>query len=517
VAEAGEKRTGRAGAQASRVRPVAADAADRAAPSTQPSLAEIALDLKPIRTLSPVVIAGLWRVVEALLIMAAGAAVYIHYVLPQIGWQPAYAVGVPSLALITLVALNAWDSYETHALRAPIAHAPRLAAAWTMAFLVGFALVFFLKLEGVFSRVFMASWFVAGGVTLLVARTIFSLKVRRMTAAGLLDRRTAVVGGGEAAERLLRELQADPDTDLRVMGVFDDRHDDRSPDVIAGHPKLGTVDDLVAYARHVRLDLVIFALPISAETRILQMLKKLWVLPIDIRLAAHSHKLRFKARNYSYIGQLPVLDMMDKPLADWNVVLKWLFDKIVGSLMLVVLVPVMLAVAVAVKATSKGPILFRQKRYGFNNELIEVFKFRSMYVEMTDATASRLVTRGDPRVTPVGRFIRKTSLDELPQLFNVVFKGNLSLVGPRPHAVHAKAEERLYDEVVDGYFARHRVKPGITGLAQVKGWRGETDTEEKIQKRVECDLQYIENWSIWSDVAILAMTPFSLVKTENAY
>ncbi|MGL4240825.1 MAG: sugar transferase, partial [Beijerinckiaceae bacterium] len=153
----------------------------------------------------------------------------------------------------------------------------------------------------------------------------------------------------------------------------------------------------------------------------------------------------------------------------------------------------------------------------FNNELIEVYTFRSMYVDQTDATASKLVTRGDPRVTPVGRFIRKTSLDELPQLFNVVFKGNLSLVGPRPHAVHAKADERLYDEVVDGYFARHRVKPGITGLAQVKGWRGETDTEEKIQKRVEYDLQYIENWSIWSDVMILALTPFSLIKAENAY
>jgi exopolysaccharide biosynthesis polyprenyl glycosylphosphotransferase len=209
--------------------------------------------------------------------------------------------------------------------------------------------------------------------------------------------------------------------------------------------------------------------------------------------------------------------MVDKPIADWDIVLKWLFDRSVGLLLLVLLSPVMLAAAIAVKLTSKGPILFRQKRYGFNNELIEVFKFRSMYVEATDANASRLVTRNDPRVTPVGRVIRRTSIDELPQLFNVVFKGNLSLVGPRPHAVHAKAEQRLYDEVVDGYFARHRVKPGITGLAQIRGWRGETDTEEKIQKRVECDLQYIENWSIWSDIAILAATPFSLIRSENAY
>jgi Undecaprenyl-phosphate glucose phosphotransferase len=501
---------------------MADETADKAADARRSAgerlrLAELALDLKPQATVSPVVITGTWRLAESALIIVAGAAVYWWYVLPQIGWQSAYAAGVPCLALIALLMLQAWDCYEIHALRAPVANAPRLAAAWAMTFLVAFAIVFFMKLEGVFSRVFMAAWFLGGGAALLAARALLSLKIRDMTAAGRLDRRTAVVGGGEAAERLLRELHADKESDLRVIGVFDDRLDDRSPDVIAGFPKLGAVDDLVAYARHVRLDLVIFALPISAEARILQMLKKLWVLPVDIRLAAHSHKLRFKARNYSYIGSLPVLDMMDKPLADWNVVIKWLFDKAVGATLLLALSPLMLAVAIAVKASSKGPAIFRQKRYGFNNELIEVYKFRSMYVDMADATASRLVTRDDPRVTPVGRFIRKTSLDELPQLFNVVFKGNLSLVGPRPHAVHAKAEERLYDDVVDGYFARHRVKPGITGLAQIKGWRGETDTEEKIQKRVEYDLQYIENWSIWSDVAILAMTPLSLLKAENAY
>jgi lipopolysaccharide/colanic/teichoic acid biosynthesis glycosyltransferase len=174
-------------------------------------------------------------------------------------------------------------------------------------------------------------------------------------------------------------------------------------------------------------------------------------------------------------------------------------------------------VAVAIKLDSRGPVFFKQKRYGFNNEMIEVFKFRSMYVDKTDATAAKLVTKGDPRVTRVGRFIRKTSLDELPQLINVVFKGNLSLVGPRPHAVHAKAADRLYDEAVDGYFARHRVKPGITGWAQINGWRGETDSEMKIQRRVEHDLYYIENWSVLFDLYILAMTPLALARTENAY
>jgi exopolysaccharide biosynthesis polyprenyl glycosylphosphotransferase len=247
------------------------------------------------------------------------------------------------------------------------------------------------------------------------------------------------------------------------------------------------------------------------------MLRKLWVLPVDIRLSAHQSKLRLRPRSYSYIGSVPVLAVTDRPIADWDVVFKWLFDKIVGTTLLVLLSPVMLATALAVRLDSRGPAFFRQRRYGFNNELIEVFKFRSMYVDQSDPTASRLATRNDPRVTRVGRFIRKTSLDELPQLINVVLKGDLSLVGPRPHAVNASAEHRRYDDLIDGYFARHRVKPGITGWAQVCGWRGETDTLEKIQKRVEHDLYYIENWSVFFDLYILAITPFALAKTENAY
>ena len=185
--------------------------------------------------------------------------------------------------------------------------------------------------------------------------------------------------------------------------------------------------------------------------------------------------------------------------------------------MLLCALPVMGLIALAIKLESRGPVLFKQKRYGFNNDLIEVYKFRSMYTDATDVTADKLVTKDDPRVTRVGRFIRKTSLDELPQLFNVVIKGNLSLVGPRPHAVNAKAETRLYNDAVDGYFARHRVKPGITGWAQINGWRGETDTDEKIQRRVEHDLYYIENWSVLFDLYIVARTPFALLKTENAY
>jgi exopolysaccharide biosynthesis polyprenyl glycosylphosphotransferase len=212
----------------------------------------------------------------------------------------------------------------------------------------------------------------------------------------------------------------------------------------------------------------------------------------------------------------PMFDLLDKPISDGALLVKSLFDRIVGAALLLILSPVLLAVALGVRASSRGPILFRQQRLGFNNEKITVYKFRSLYVEQCDSLARRLVTRDDPRVTPFGRIIRKTSLDELPQLLNVL-KGDLSLVGPRPHAASAQAAEWDYDKVVDGYFARHRVKPGITGWAQVNGWRGETDTVEKIQRRVEYDLDYIESWSLLLDIYILALTPLAMLRPANAY
>ena len=248
----------------------------------------------------------------------------------------------------------------------------------------------------------------------------------------------------------------------------------------------------------------------------MQILKRLWELPVDIRISGQASKLKLSPRAHTHLRNLPLLSVFDRPLTGWASFLKSAMDRSLAALLIVLPSPVLALTALAVRLDSKGPVLFKQRRYGFNNELIEIFKFRSMHVDLGDAHAVRLVTRGDPRVTPVGRFIRKMSLDELPQFFNVL-SGQLSLVGPRPHATQAKAQEALYEQVVDGYFARHRVKPGITGWAQINGWRGETDTDEKIQRRVEHDFYYIENWSVLLDLYIVARTPFALLKTENAY
>jgi Undecaprenyl-phosphate glucose phosphotransferase len=469
------------------------------------------------RSYSPAIVTGVARAVEFALVMLAGLVVYQIYLAESLLIDGAYWLATAGTAALTVLVFQAIGVYSVQAFRSFFIYALRLVAGWSLVFLVLLAAVFFAKVGQEFSRVWLAGWFLLGLALLLVERIVLGLIVSGLTRSGRFDRRTAMVGGGELAESMIRALKAQSDIGIQLVGIFDDRAEDRSPDVVSGYPKLGSVDDLVEYARRTSLDLIVFTLPISAEQRLLQILAKLWVLPIDIRLSAHSSKLRLRPRAYSYIGTVPLLDLFDKPIADWDLVLKWLFDKMVGALMLLVLAPLMIAVAIAVKLDSRGPVLFRQKRYGFNNELIEVFKFRSMYIDQADENARKLVTRNDPRVTRVGRFIRKTSLDELPQLFNVVLKGNLSLVGPRPHALHAKAEDRLYDQVVDGYFARHKVKPGITGWAQVNGWRGETNTSEKIQRRVEHDLYYIENWSVFFDLYILALTPFALLKSENAY
>jgi Undecaprenyl-phosphate glucose phosphotransferase len=469
------------------------------------------------RAYSPIVLAGIVRISEAVLVAAIGVAAYLWYP----GWSADlagyYLAAIAGISLVSVFAFQAADIYQVQAFRGHEKQYMRLATAWSVVFLLAAGVSFLTRAGDESARSWLAAYYVLALLGLVTFRRALFLLVRQWTRQGRLDRRTVVVGAGANGEALITSLAAQRDSDIRIIGVFDDRSDDRSAATCGGVPRLGTVDDLVEIARHTRVDLVIVSLPITAENRILSMLKKLWVLPLDIRLAAHTNKLHFRPRSYSFIGDVPVIDVFDRPIADWDVVMKWLFDKIVGGLALIVLSPIMLLVALVIKLDSKGPVLFKQRRYGFNNQLVEIYKFRSIYAEQADAAGDRLVTRDDPRVTRAGRFIRRTSLDELPQLFNVVFAGNLSLVGPRPHAIHARAAEHLYDDAVDGYFARHRVKPGITGWAQINGWRGETDSREKLEQRVAHDLHYIENWSILFDLYILARTPFSLVGAKSAY
>jgi Undecaprenyl-phosphate glucose phosphotransferase len=470
------------------------------------------------RAYSPIVIAGAVRVADFLLLSLVGIAIYLGYVVPLSGFRWEYLAAIFGMTTAAVICFQAADIYEVQIFRGQLRQMTRMISSWAFVFLLFIGASFFAKLGSEVSRLWLSAFFFTGLAVLIAGRLFLRALVRGWARDGRLDRRTIIVGSDQNGEKLIEALKVQEDSDIDILGVFDDRNDTRALETCAGSPKLGKVDDIVEFARRTRVDLVLFALPISAETRILEMLKKLWVLPVDIRLSAHTNKLRFRPRSYSYLGEVPTLDVFEAPITDWDLVMKWLFDHVVGALILLLASPLMALVALAVKLDSPGPVLFRQKRFGFNNERIDVFKFRSLYHDQADPLAAKVVTKNDSRVTRVGRFIRKTSLDELPQLFNVVFKNNLSLVGPRPHAVQGKLQSRLFDEAVDGYFARHRVKPGITGWAQINGWRGEVDSEEKIQKRVEFDLYYIENWSVLFDLFILLKTPLALMmKNENAY
>ncbi len=485
--------------------------------STPATVADALAAAASQRRTSPAIVMGLVRLGEIVMLASTGFAVATAWVGNADAFEDSrYLVAIFATALAAAAAGQRLELFTIAALTSPLRQVPKIVLAWTTAMAALVATVFLLKVGPEFSRGWLLLWYGTGFATIVLFRYAVSARVHGLAREGRLNRHAVVFGAGPEGQALIDALEADEGSDVRICGVFDDRGDDRVATTVRGYPRLGNVDQLVEFCRQTPVDLLIVSLPITAETRLLQILKKLWVLPVDIRLAAHANKLRFRPRAYSFVGRVPLIDLFDKPLADWDSIVKSVFDRVVAALALVLLAPVMAAVAVAIRYDSKGPVLFRQKRLGFNNELIDVYKFRSMYTDRSDTNAVKLVTKDDPRVTPVGRFIRKSSLDELPQLFNVL-AGTLSLVGPRPHALQAKAADRLYHEVVDGYFARHKVKPGITGWAQVNGWRGETDTSEKIQKRVEHDLYYIENWSLFFDIYILALTPISLLRSENAY
>jgi Undecaprenyl-phosphate glucose phosphotransferase len=481
-----------------------------------PRLADFRIDDKST-LVSMVVIRGVVRAIDFATVAALGLVIALLYVEePIVVGRAAFLMAVGSTAMATIAAFELLRLYNLPALTLVIRQMPRILLGWTVAFAMLIAAIFFLKKGHDFSRVWFALWYASGAAALVGWRLVVGTLLRYWTRQGRLYRRAAIYGGGEITEKLIRELEIDVDSDVRITGIFDDRGDDRVDRIVAGYPRLGGRRELVEFARKTRLDVVIVALPITAEQRLVDVTRSLSILPAEVKLPARATQLRFTPGTYSRVGSVAMIDLLEKPIADWGMVAKWGFDKIVGLMALILLSPVMLAVAAAIKLDSPGPVLFRQKRHGFNNEPIHVLKFRSMYVDRCDANAARLVTKADPRVTRVGRFIRKTSLDELPQLLNVL-GGSLSLVGPRPHALEAKAAGELYDRVVDGYFGRHKVQPGITGWAQIHGWRGETDTPEKIQKRVEHDIYYIENWSLLLDVYILIKTPFALLKSENAY
>ncbi|MEL6374121.1 MAG: undecaprenyl-phosphate glucose phosphotransferase [Pseudomonadota bacterium] len=356
-------------------------------------------------------------------------------------------------------------------------------------------------------------WMSSSFFMLYANRIAANAILKSMTARGAFDTRVALYGTGMIADRLETFLR-DGSLGIHFVGVFDDRIDEKRA-AQSGPSSIGKLADLITKGRAGLIDQIIIALPQSADQRTQQIARKLEQLPVSLHVCTHIASDLVEegpAHAVSNLGPIGLLDVKRKPLSDWAPFVKAVEDYVLASLMLVLLAPVLALIALAIKIDSGSPILFRQRRRGLNQKVIQVLKFRTMHV-LEDDGAIQQATKNDPRVTRVGRFLRMTSLDELPQLINVL-RGEMSLVGPRPHAISHDDE---FNHALDRYANRHQVKPGITGLAQVSGLRGETQTPEKIEARVAADLDYINRWSLWLDLQILARTGWAALTGRNAY
>jgi Undecaprenyl-phosphate glucose phosphotransferase len=470
-----------------------------------------------VRTMSHEVIAGFLQLIDFLVVLGAGAVAYLAYVISVVGQRfeyERYGMAMLAAAVMLVAILRKTDSYNFRHLPRLRVQLTRVSFAWSATIAVLATLVFVVKMATFFSRGWSISWVVVTFCGLAIVRVSLFYLLRQWTRSGRLTRKVAVVGAGEIGERLVARIQASDDKFVRISGIFDDRLS-RVPGTVYGCPVLGTTDDLITYARQSVVDEIIIALPLRADLRIAELAAKLKTLPVDLRLSIDEIG-GFPLRGIGATASARTLEIIDRPLKHWSGMAKWLEDRILGVLLLACTAPIMAVTALLVKLDSAGPVFFLQNRFGFNNKVIRVFKFRTMYVEQGNAPGEIRTVQDDPRVTRIGRFLRRFSLDELPQLLNVV-RGEMSLVGPRPHAVAMRAGTKLYYEAVGEYFLRHHVRPGMTGWAQVNGHRGEIDTEAKARGRVALDLWYIDHWSFWLDLKILALTAVAVWKQDNAY
>jgi Undecaprenyl-phosphate glucose phosphotransferase len=360
----------------------------------------------------------------------------------------------------------------------------------------------------------MSLWIGTGYLVTTGARLFSARYLSRIHRRESRTKVIAIVGAGPLADRLSHTLRIERPGSVELLGIFDDAH--------SAHPigaeSNGTVTELLALGRRRKIDWILLAQPPQTDAALVRLLQRLRTLPAPIGLCPQHVGLDVPFRTVDYVGgRLPVTLLADRPIRRWDAVLKAAEDFIGGSIITLMLLPLMAGIALALKLSGAGPILFRQRRHALNNREFDIYKFRTMHwAPERDSAELRQTARQDARVTRIGRFLRSSSLDELPQLFNVL-KGEMSLVGPRPHAINMRTEAKLGAEITDIYAHRHRVKPGMTGWSQVNGSRGPTETTEQLRKRVELDVYYIENWSLLLDIRILLLTAREVVKRTNAY
>lgn len=363
-----------------------------------------------------------------------------------------------------------------------------------------------------FSRIWLCLSFAIGFMLLLTNRKLVAYALQKASHLGQMTESIVIVGANERAEKIITAINGTPNANIAMLGVFDDRCM-RPMSELMHTNFLGTTGDMLDFIRRHRVDRVVVALPWNTSDRTNALLSRLGTVPVRIDLVPSDMVWNYPNIDMERVGGVPVLTIANGRVEKQIGMIKRAEDIVISSIALLLLWPVLLVAAIGVKLSSKGPAIFKQKRHGFNNQVFEVYKFRSMRMQDDDGGGVKQATRHDTRITAIGKFLRRSSIDELPQLFNVL-KGDMSIVGPRPHAVQHNDE---YGAIISQYYARHNVKPGITGWAQVKGLRGETDTIDKMHKRVDADLYYIEHWSLLLDLKVIVMTAMTVLFHDTAY
>ncbi len=454
----------------------------------------------------------IYRGIDALLILFT---LYITFLYTDFYYTEGYLIaGLLTILLFGIVARFS-DIYSSWTARPFLEEILHIIVTWLITFFLVIFIAFMTKTSAHFSRVTLLSWMIATPAILIFARFGLRRIFSRLKLLGLNNRKVVVVGMTEMGLRFAQELESQPDYGYQIAGFYTDKsnhHNTYAKQINQHYATLGNYEDLITSAQDGEWDQIYLALPSEEKKQISCLLDKLSNTATPIRMLPYYFTTSLLKSKYVEIVKTPTLCIYDSPFSEHNVFIKRIEDIFIASLIVVLISPFLLLIALLVKLTSDGPILFKQARYGLKGEKIKVWKFRSMTV-CEDGNNVKQATKNDKRFTPIGAFLRKTSLDELPQFFNVL-TGEMSIVGPRPHAVVHNEE---YRTIIPGYMLRHFVKPGITGWAQINGWRGETDTVYKMKKRLEFDLEYMREWTLWLDLKIIIFTVIRGFNDKNAH
>ncbi len=451
------------------------------------------------------------RLIDVLCILA-GAALAYAWRFDQWPMPVQYRMAIILGILLTLILFSSSGIYQSWRGKSWLHQAKVVSLSWFGVVILLILIAFLTKTSTEFSRQWLVAWIFSGWAFLLLFRFTLTYVLRAMRRRGMNHKRIVVVGAGALGQSVVQNIQGADWTGLEVVAFLDDS-ESLQGHWIKGVRVAGKTSKANLLIEKEKIDEIWLALPLRAEDKVKEILYDLRHSTVTVRFVPDIFGFRLLNHSVTDVAGMAVLDLTASPMVGLNRAIKAIEDRVLALFILVLISPLLAAIAVGVKLSSPGPVLFKQKRHGWDGRLINVYKFRSMVVHCEDEGKVTQAKRCDYRITKLGAFLRRTSLDELPQFFNVL-QGRMSIVGPRPHAI---AHNEQYKEQIEAYMLRHKVKPGITGWAQVNGLRGETDTLDKMKKRVEYDLYYIEHWSLWFDVKIIVRTLFTGFVNKNAY